>query len=321
MATAFISYSHKDERFREELEAHLAPLKRRGLLTTWHDRRLTAGDPLDEAISANLEQADLILMLISADFVASEYCFAKEMGRALERHKAGEARAISIICRPCDFHGLPFANFVLLPTDAKPVTMWADRDAAWVDVTRGIRTALVAPAASSARTQAPSTAAPAAAPKSSPQPTTPSWLPKKFSDLDRHDFLEVSFERMWQAFNAYADQLQAQHPNLVVRRTRIDAQAFSIRVFVDGKEMGGGSVFHGGSPLGRDQICFSFDASAPRNSMNEWFSLEVENNVLALKSVGMLQIRSGERNRTLDADGAATALWEAIMDQLKARIR
>ena len=55
--------------------------------------------------------------------------------------------------------------------------------------------------------------------------------------------------------------------------------------------------------------------------MNEWFSLEVENNVLALKSVGMLQIRSGERNRTLDADGAATALWEAIMDQLKARIR
>ena len=76
-------------------------------------------------------------MLISADFVASDYCYTKEMELALERHRAGQARAISIICRPCHFHALPFAKFVLLPTDAKPVSSWGDRDAAWVDVVTG----------------------------------------------------------------------------------------------------------------------------------------------------------------------------------------
>src|SRR5260221_3923998 len=142
MATAFISYSHRDEVFRQELETHLAPLRRQGLLSVWHDRRITPGDHLDDAISENLESADLILMLISADFVASEYCYAREMTRALERNQARAARAISIICRPCDFQGLPFARFLLLPTDGKPVSSWPDRDAAWVDVVRGIRRAL-----------------------------------------------------------------------------------------------------------------------------------------------------------------------------------
>jgi hypothetical protein len=83
MATAFISYSHRDEAFRHELETHLAPLRRQGLLSVWHDRRIPAGDLLDETISENLENADLLLMLISADFVASEYCYTREMNRAL----------------------------------------------------------------------------------------------------------------------------------------------------------------------------------------------------------------------------------------------
>jgi hypothetical protein len=82
MATAFISYSHRDEVFRQELETHLAPLRRQGLLSVWHDRRITAGDSLDGAISENLESAEAILMLISADFVASEYCYTREMTRA-----------------------------------------------------------------------------------------------------------------------------------------------------------------------------------------------------------------------------------------------
>ncbi len=134
MAQVFLSYTHRDEGLKDELLAHLAPLRRQGLITVWHDRRLAPGDHLDGSITSELEDADIILMLISADFVNSEYCYSREMERALDRHKAGKARAISIICRSCHYRGLPLAEFVLLPTDAKAVTLWHDRDAAWVDV-------------------------------------------------------------------------------------------------------------------------------------------------------------------------------------------
>lgn len=322
MSTAFISYSHRDETFRRELETHLAPLRRQGSLSVWHDRGITPGDPLDDTISENLEQADLILMLISADFVASDYCYSREMTRALERHEKKSARAISIICRPCDFHGLPFARFLLLPTDARAVSSWLDRDAAWVDVVKGIRSALAAPTARVV-TQALSGSTPkpaATTPQSATIPRT-LRLPQTFTDLDRHDFLEAAFERMWSVFQANAAELEAHNPRVIVRRVRIDAQAFAIRVFINGKEVGGGSVYCGGHSFGRDQICFSYDPTAPRNSMNEWFGVEVIDGALVLKPGGMLRMMSRETDQAVDADGAAALLWDSILDQVKARIR
>lgn len=323
MATAFISYSHRDEAFRQELETHLAPLKRQGLLSVWHDRKITPGDALDNTISANLDSADLILMLVSADFVASDYCYASEMTRALERHEAKAARAISIICRPCDFHGLPFARFLLLPTDARAVSTWLDRDAAWVDVVKGVRSALAAlanPVGAPATPSGPTTK-PTAAPTDSSSPSKSLRLPKTFTDLDRHDFLETAFERMWAVFQANAAELETHNSGVVVRRVRIDAQAFSVRIFVNGKEAGGGSIFHGGEAFSRDQICFSYEPSAPRNSMNEWFRAEVVGGMLALKPGGMIRMMSGAQDQSVDADQAAGLLWDSILDHVKARIR
>ena len=89
LSRLFFSYSHKDEELRNALEVHLAMLKRQGLIEAFHDRRIVAGEPLDEAIDAYLETADVILCLVSPDFIASEYCYSRAMGRALERHKAG----------------------------------------------------------------------------------------------------------------------------------------------------------------------------------------------------------------------------------------
>lgn len=321
MATAFISYSHRDEAFRQELEAHLSPLRRQGLLSVWHDRRITPGDHLDDTISEHLEAADLILMLISSDFVASEYCYAREMTRALERHQARTARAISIICRPCHFDGLPFARFLLLPTDAKAVSLWHDRDAAWVDVVKGIRTALTSgavPTGAPAVRAAPAVSSPAATPG---RQRSASRLPRTYTDLDKHDFLEASFERMWAVMEAGAAELEAENSHITVRRLRIDAQSFSIRIFLNGKEVAGGSVFHGGGHFGRDQICFSSDPSGPRNSMNEWFGVEVTDDGLALKSGGMLHMLANDRETTLSADEAASRLWDHLIDMVKARIR
>jgi hypothetical protein len=122
MATLFFSYSHRDEALRDQLETHLSMLKRQGFIETWHDRRITAGEVFGNAISANLERADIVLLLVSPDFLASDYCYKKEMTRALERHDAAECRVIPVILRPCDWHDAPFGRLLAAPKDGKPIT-------------------------------------------------------------------------------------------------------------------------------------------------------------------------------------------------------
>ena len=136
----FISYSHQDEAYRAELEKHLSLLKRSGAIRSWHDRRIGAGEEWKSAIDENLDRARVILLLISVDFVTSDYCYAIEMKRAMERRAAGEAVVIPIILRQCDgWHSTPFGALQALPRDGKPIKSWSDPDEAWTDVARGIR--------------------------------------------------------------------------------------------------------------------------------------------------------------------------------------
>jgi internalin A len=135
----FYSYSHKDEGLRDELDTHLKLLQRQGVISIWHDRKILAGEEWKDSINSNLDNADIILLLISADFVASDYCYEKEMKRAMERQESEQARVIPVILRACDWNSAPFGKLQALPKDAKPVTRWPDRDEAWNDVALGIR--------------------------------------------------------------------------------------------------------------------------------------------------------------------------------------
>jgi hypothetical protein len=138
----FFSYAHKDEPLRDELAKHLSLLKRQNIITDWHDRNITAGTNWAQAIDDNLDIANIILLLISSDFLASDYCYDKEMTRALEHHNQGTARVIPIILRPCDWHSAPFGKLQALPKDAKPITQWSDQDAAFTNIAQGIRKAV-----------------------------------------------------------------------------------------------------------------------------------------------------------------------------------
>src|SRR3569833_1507881 len=111
----FFSYSHKDESLRDELAIHLKLMERQGIVRGWHDRRIDAGSEWRHAIDEHLERAGVILLLASADFLASDYCYELEMGRALERREAGEAVVIPVILRPCDWTHAPFAELQALP--------------------------------------------------------------------------------------------------------------------------------------------------------------------------------------------------------------
>jgi hypothetical protein len=135
----FTSYSHKDEGFHDELAKHLKPLEREGLIRPWHDRKITAGKEFDREISNKLESAGIILLLISPDFISSEYCWGVEMTRAMERHESGSARVIPIILRAVDWHSAPFGKLNALPPDGKPVGLWTNPDEAYLFIARGIR--------------------------------------------------------------------------------------------------------------------------------------------------------------------------------------
>ena len=139
----FYSYSHKDEDLRDELETHLKLLQRSGKIVSWHDRRIAAGDEWAGQIDANLEGADIILLLVSSDFISSDYCYDKETGRALERHHDGDAQVIPVVIRKCQWQEAPFGKLQALPEDGKAVTLWGptkyDRDSAWSNVADGIK--------------------------------------------------------------------------------------------------------------------------------------------------------------------------------------
>jgi formylglycine-generating enzyme required for sulfatase activity len=138
----FLSYSHRDEELRNELVQHLSGLVRSGKIEIWHDRKILAGTEWAEQIDKNLEQAQIVLFLVSADFIDSQYCFDIEMTRALERHNGKTAHVIPVIVRDCDWHHAPFAKLQAVPTDGKAVMIWgADRyaqDRAWTVVAKEI---------------------------------------------------------------------------------------------------------------------------------------------------------------------------------------
>jgi internalin A len=135
----FYSYAHKDEPLRVELEKSLSMMRREGFIQGWRDRGIRGGEKWAEEIDEHIRSAEVILLLVSADFVASDYCWGVELNIAMERHAAGEAEVIPIILRPVDWSGSPFAKLQALPRNAKAVTTWTNQDEAFTDIARGIR--------------------------------------------------------------------------------------------------------------------------------------------------------------------------------------
>jgi len=136
--TMFVSYSRKDIRYLERFRAHLSVLQRQGLIRTWHDRDINAGDDWQRQIDLNLAEADFVLLLVSPDFLASEYCYGVELKLALQRHRRHEAHVIPVIVRQADWQPI-LGEVQALPRNAKPIVRWDDRDSAWHSVVQEIR--------------------------------------------------------------------------------------------------------------------------------------------------------------------------------------
>jgi CheY-like chemotaxis protein len=142
--TLFYSYAHEDEALRDELQGHLKILERRGQLAPWHDRRIEPGQDWSGQIDENLRTAELVLLLVSKDFIESDYIMGTELKVAMERHAANASVVLPIMLRsvdvePEDAADIPFLKLQGLPTDLKPITSWSNRDEAWTNVAKGVR--------------------------------------------------------------------------------------------------------------------------------------------------------------------------------------
>ncbi|MBN8563964.1 MAG: NACHT domain-containing protein [Leptolyngbya sp. UWPOB_LEPTO1] len=141
----FISYAREDELLMKELEKHLSNLKNQGIIRGWHNQQIPAGAKWAEQIDHYLESAQIILLLISPDFLASRKCYEVELRRAMERHKAKEVIVIPVLLRPVDWQGAPFSKLQALPQNEKPINTWENQDEAFQNVVTGIRYAITFP--------------------------------------------------------------------------------------------------------------------------------------------------------------------------------
>jgi hypothetical protein len=167
----FFCYAHEDEPLLKKLQTHLRPMQRAGLIDVWHDRDISAGTDWEQQIKDHLNTAQIILLLVSPDFMDSDYCYGIEMQRALERHERGEARVIPVILRHV-YWQVALGNLQALPTDAKPIKSWSDLDEAFFNVAEGIRTIVEEQARKAQEEQV----MPKPSPPSTAQPIQPSKL-------------------------------------------------------------------------------------------------------------------------------------------------
>lgn len=313
MATLFFSYSHRDEDLRNALETHLATLKREGLIKAVHDRRILAGTVLDQAIDAYLEQADVILCLVSPDFIDSEYCYSREMGRALERHGSGEAQVIPVILRHCDWRHTPLADLVGTPRDNRPVKAWPDIDEALNDVAGAIRRA-VENRFGKPKPASRATPPPVLAPSEiTSRPRSANLgVPKTITDKDRDDYVEMAFEFVAEFFANSLAELRARHPEIEGKVTRLDARRFVAAAYREGRKLSGITVNQGSAWGGRG-ISFLNSDSGETNTSNGNFSLEDRGENLSFRTIFGL---SGDNER-LNHEGVAEAIWASFMAPLQ----
>ena len=135
----FLSYAHEDRELCEQLEKHLSLLKRLGTISTWYDRAISAGSEWKHEIEKHLNTARIILLLVSPDFIASDYCYSVEMARAMERHARGEARVIPILLRPALWKDIPLQRLKSLPANGIPITEWNHQDKVFTQIVEGIK--------------------------------------------------------------------------------------------------------------------------------------------------------------------------------------
>lgn len=323
MASLVFSYAHADEGLRNELEKHLSPLKRMGKISTWHDRRIVPGEAFAGQIDQHFAEADILLLLISSDFIASDYCYQIEMTNALQRHERGEAIVIPVILRPCAWHQLPFGKLLAATVDGRPITQFPSFDEGFVQVVDAVSRALntlgagvVQPApASRGSLIGPGDSHLSNGRKNGPRSSNLA-LPRSFTDLDRDRALREGFDYLARFFENSLDELKQRNPGLEVNFHRRDADAFESTAYRDGRQASHCGIWRGRRGNGPGDICYS-SSGISENSFNESMSIADNGQLIGFRPL-MGGFGTGRRqDQLLTNEGMAEHLWDIFVAPLK----
>lgn len=317
MAKVFFSYSHKDEILRDELEKHLAILKRQGLIETWHDRRIDAGGDFSQEISSNLEDADIVLLLVSSDFLASDYCYDIEMKRAMDRHQRGETVVIPVILRPCSWHGALFGKLLAATVDGRAITKFPTLDDGFLEVTSAIERAIQ----KNPKKPVPEVATgPKVLPGASSGATLRSSnliVTRQFSDRDLDVFIDGAFNFICNYLEESLRELERRNPGIQTQGARIDLRHLSAKIYREGRQIAGCRIWNGGRGSFTSGIAYSSNAdSTSDGSYNESLSVKNDGYSLYLEPLGMPHYGNPPAKQ-LTEEGAAEYLWALLIEPLQ----
>lgn len=304
----FVSYSHKDEAVLERLRTHLAMLRRDGRIDEWFDREILAGGEIDAEIAERLESSGLFLLLVSPDFLDSDYCVEKEMERALERHRSGDARVVPIIVEPCDWTSTPLRDLKALPRNGKPISEWTNENNAFLDIVQELRRVLDAEGVPDTAEKGEATVR--AAPG---QPAVRRYRVKRdFDEIDRSDFREAAFGVIRDYFERAVEEIDAIE-DLRGRFKSLSTASFTCTIVNRAREHGTAHItVHGRKEnVGLGDISFSFTENAPPNTANGMFTVQADEYELYLSSM----MGFGGQQERLSPEVAAEQLWENFLEQ------
>jgi hypothetical protein len=305
----FISYSHRDEAMLDRLHTHLAMLRREGAISEWHDRKIKAGQEIDSAVDRELESSQIFLPLISPDFLASTYCYEREMQRAIERHEADQLKVIPVILEPCDWLASPLSKFKALPKDGKPVTDWNNQNTAWLNVVAELRKAVSPDQFGGIQT-----------PASSARPEDESArskyrIKRTFDAIDRENFREECFSKIADYFRKSIDEINTIE-GLRGRFEQMSSRGFTATI-LNRNVRGRDGIAHitvraGSAEHAFGDISYSFQENARENTSNGGFSIESDSYRLFLK---LNSFSSGDEKRIWLPEEAASRLWDDFIVQ------
>lgn len=303
---AFISYSHHDKAVLERLHVHLANLTRGGHIETWYDRDILAGSELDAEINRELEAANLFLLLVSPDFIASDYCVEREMKRALERHAAGTARVVPVIVEECDWKAMgELRQLKAVPTDGKAISSWANSNNAYLNIVQELRRIVEAE-----NTPAPTVKA---ADESAFARQAPSRYRAKrqFDQIDKSDFRDAAFVTIKDYFRRATSEIDS-IDGLRGRFVDRSATSFGATVVNSGHRNGTAhiTVHCRNSHIALGDIYFSFSENAGDNTANGGFNISADDYELFLVQAMNVFGKGEER---LTPDQAAETLWNEFV--------
>lgn len=303
---AFISYSHQDKGALERLHVHLKNLTRGGHIETWYDRDILAGSGLDTEIKQELEAADLFLLIVSPDFIASDYCVERELKRALERHEAGNARVVPIIVEECDWKAMgELKQLKAVPTDGKAISEWANPNTAYLNVVQELRRIIEADNATAPVVNV------APKPDSVPPPTARYRAKKEFDDIDRSDFREAAFMEIKDYFRRATEEIDSIE-GLRGRFTDRGATSFAAMVVNAGQRNGTAhlTAHCRNARVALGDIYYSFEEDGGENTANGGFNLSADDYEMFLtKTMNVF----GNAEEKFSPEQAAEALWNEFI--------